>query len=1522
MRTRQLFLTLALLLTAVTGAWADNWDVVYRLTQTTSANWAALGSGSTTGRTLGSAGNTTYYYATGNLSFTNSTAGGSGLTIQGTVYLYIPTGVTVTCTGHNASGTTGAGAGIELTAGNTLNIIGSGTLNATGGNAANGGNGANGGDSFLDYDNNKLYSGTGGTGGNGGGGAGAGIGTRGGNGGTGGTGGERHTREGSGSWDPANGNNGSAGTAGTTAGAMGNLYVVTSFVHLSATGGQAGSNGNGGNSGWSALWDGANNWSAPGGGGGGAGGFGGTASNIGTGGPGGGGGGGGAGGCLDWKGSGYYYHNAVGGSGGTNANGSSAPDGQTAEVSPTALANGKCGTNGSFGSDAVSYESNHASNGSGGAGGAQGGNSVNGTINNIVGIDADGFYIIGSAADWDTFSAMVSGGNDFNGKTVKLTADISVTTKCGTVSGSTQENPFSGTFDGNGHTITATISDNDNQGTALFCYINGATIKNLKVAGTISSSQYYAAGLVGFADGTCTIEGCVVTANVNGSQYVGGIVGHALDSVISLRGCVFSGLMTGGNVFQGTFIGWNNSSTRNVDYCLYIMADGQNTTNLYLVNEGDNLTMPHCYKTTSEGSQGLRVEVLTPNYLGSLAHDYGLVKVYTNTSIYYDGKYYMDPNQTLSGDGTETNPITISSADDWNHFANNVNNGNSFSGQFVKLMNDIEVTKKCGTVSGSTQVNPFSGTFDGTEHTITAKITDNDNQGTAPFCYINDATIKNLKVTGTIASNKYHTSGLVGFADGTNLIENCIVNATLNISSYYAGGIIGHGLTSTTTVKNCIFAGTINGVGGKRGNIGGIWGWSTSGTPTLLDCLEKGTYTNIASMHPMGLQGGSGTITNCYYVNAQIGSPSNASSVDGAIHVSATVPADEVYGVAKLIDNNDYYVLYKIDGVEAKYDFRDIFSTSISITPALKATKGVSLTFGTDFTAKLDDVAVEELPISITNRGTYTLTLTGTGTYAGSKSVSIFVDGKLTGDGSEPVPYLIENDHDWEIFADYVNHGTNYSGEYVKLTADINVSKMAGASDANSFQGTFDGDGHTLTFTKGTAESPFEEQYCAPFRYINGAVIHDLSVDGTIYTKLWNAAGIVGYAEGNNSITNCHVGIAIIGSYNGRGIHGGLVARIERGAFTISNCVFDGSMTYNAYSPISWGGFVGLTEGIGQASVSFSNCIFAPSNLKVNTYDSATFSRGKGSDTKNITLTNCYYTEALGDAQGKQAYALASAPANLGNLVQDYGTLTAYENGILYDGTYYVAPATVTLADNADNSTTISNNGGYVADVTLQGRTLYKDGSWNTLCLPFSVDNFTGTPLEGATVKTLASTGFSGGTLTMNFTDDVTSIEAGTPYIVMWAKPDGYTVDGGYDISEPVFNGITISNVTANAETDYVDFVGTYGPVSIYTAGKTNLYLGAGNKLYYPTASDFTVNAFRGYFQLKQSLTVGEAANGVRAFVLNFGDDETTGIISVYDSEFTVNGSDAWYSLDGRRLSGKPTQRGIYINNGRKVVIK
>ena len=172
MMRHKIVLMLALLCAIAQGAWAQtSWEEVYQKTGTTSDKWTAINAGSTTGQTLGSAGSTTYCYAGGDLRFTNSNAGGSGLTIQGTVYLYVPQGVTLTCIGANANGQTGAGAGIELAAGNTLYLFGGGTVNAMGGNAANGGNGGNGNDAFLDGDKTIL----GGSGGNGGHGGGAGT---------------------------------------------------------------------------------------------------------------------------------------------------------------------------------------------------------------------------------------------------------------------------------------------------------------------------------------------------------------------------------------------------------------------------------------------------------------------------------------------------------------------------------------------------------------------------------------------------------------------------------------------------------------------------------------------------------------------------------------------------------------------------------------------------------------------------------------------------------------------------------------------------------------------------------------------------------------------------------------------------------------------------------------------------------------------------------------------------------------------------------------------------------------------------------------------------------------------------------------------------------------------------------------------------------------------------------------------------------------------------------------------------
>lgn len=115
-----------------------------------------------------------------------------------------------------------------------------------------------------------------------------------------------------------------------------------------------------------------------------------------------------------------------------------------------------------------------------------------------------------------------------------------------------------------------------------------------------------------------------------------------------------------------------------------------------------------------------------------------------------------------------------------------------------------------------------------------------------------------------------------------------------------------------------------------------------------------------------------------------------------------------------------------------------------------------------------------------------------------------------------------------------------------------------------------------------------------------------------------------------------------------------------------------------------------------------------------------------------------------------------------------------------------------------------------------------------------------------------------------------------------------------------------------------MDFIGTYAPLSFTAADPSILFLGADNTLNYPI-SGATIGAQRAYFKLKN------VGSGVREFRLNFGegDEDTQGIegidnLTIYDLRFET---DAWYSLDGVRLSGKPTKKGLYINNGRKVVI-
>ena len=145
------------------------------------------------------------------------------------------------------------------------------------------------------------------------------------------------------------------------------------------------------------------------------------------------------------------------------------------------------------------------------------------------------------------------------------------------------------------------------------------------------------------------------------------------------------------------------------------------------------------------------------------------------------------------------------------------------------------------------------------------------------------------------------------------------------------------------------------------------------------------------------------------------------------------------------------------------------------------------------------------------------------------------------------------------------------------------------------------------------------------------------------------------------------------------------------------------------------------------------------------------------------------------------------------------------------------------------------------------------------------------------------------------------------------------------DIVSPDFPGVTVSSTYTDAEaiatalndtktqTTYVDFIGTYTPAQL-PEDHTKLLVGIENKLYWPQ-SGARIYAQRAYFQLKNGLT----ADNVQNASMFFGEDNEVSEVNEVIASLEVN-DNSWYDLQGRKLNGKPAQKGLYIVNGKKVL--
>ncbi len=256
-------------------------------------------------------------------------------------------------------------------------------------------------------------------------------------------------------------------------------------------------------------------------------------------------------------------------------------------------------------------------------------------------------YIINSTDDWNKLRLCPQ----YFDCHFKLNADITVDEMIGS-----SEHPFTGYFDGNGHTMTLNIT-NDSDGSAPFRWVGGnhATIENLKIDGSITTNKRYAAGIIArLSGGSANIRRCRVSADFNVSYSNegthGGFVGAASDnSSLTIEGCVFDGKITdnGSTVninSSGGFVGWMDGTAK-LTNCLFMplqlrlkttdnSESGRNYT-FVRSSSGASITLDNCYYTEAlEVAQGTKGYTVTPGdhftlNFGKFTKRYPVVKLFT-----------------------------------------------------------------------------------------------------------------------------------------------------------------------------------------------------------------------------------------------------------------------------------------------------------------------------------------------------------------------------------------------------------------------------------------------------------------------------------------------------------------------------------------------------------------------------------------------------------------------------------------------------------------------------------------------------------------------------------------------------------------------------------------------------------------------------------------------------------------------------------------------------------------------------
>ncbi len=378
-------------------------------------------------------------------------------------------------------------------------------------------------------------------------------------------------------------------------------------------------------------------------------------------------------------------------------------------------------------------------------------------------------------------------------------------------------------------------------------YNNKSVVFNSANVGEVSAQRLFVGGVVGANQGGIILNSYNQGA-VSGNEAVGGLTGiHELLEGSSSKqaymyNCYNSAKVSGASNIGGV-VGKNDQSTISNSY-----YDSEICSDLNIVGEGD--ADASCSTITTAYMQ----QTIFTKLMNNGAYSYNNDKNPSNRACAwikgadnYPTLVPMDTNPEFSifsgGDGSAEDPYIISTSDDMSELSCRVagTNGydaNKFTGKFFEVTSDIDLGGKDNefTAIGNNR-NYFSGTFDGDGHTISGLyINKPETDYQALFGYINEATVKNIMVSGEVTGKGY-VGGIVGYSEQFSTVINCHNNAAVSGKGSYAdvGGVVGFNYFYSTVI-NCYNSEAVS--GGDTAFVGGVVGYNNTGSK-VINCYNR-----------------------------------------------------------------------------------------------------------------------------------------------------------------------------------------------------------------------------------------------------------------------------------------------------------------------------------------------------------------------------------------------------------------------------------------------------------------------------------------------------------------------------------------------------------------------------------------------------------------------------------------------------------------------------------------------------------